>query len=420
MLSHRLDNLTETYKQTLQSIHKIPRTPDPDDLSELTGSIRDALNSLTEDLDLLNLSLDELTGASNTTRPSDNSEDARAKLRLSVQAQRLGEDIRNARQSFRRTQIYARKADENARRREREDRLQQLRQPPRVPEDDTPVDTTPTSSSILPARRRKGEERPPEEADVLVHASGDVLAALRQTHALLAGEVERSQFAAEVLAQSTRELEQLNTSYTDLDALLKTSKGLVSQLMRTRKSDTWYLTMARGFLLVVLGWLVWRRLLWGPTWWVLWLPMRILYATLMAMMAPLRMGRGAVKSGAVTSGLKVMPSASERPSPVVAGGGARHIPVGRGGGGQPRAQDPSKDGSLSQKIGKMVEQAEKVVRGDGVELEDSDEPRNPKKRVMEAGDIIDELEHEHEESQDQPLEHQVDTDAGESQMRDEL
>ena len=88
--------------------------------------------------------------------------------------------------------------------------------------------------------------------------------------------------------------------------------------------------------------------------------------------------------------------------------------------GQDGSKDPSRDGSLSQKIGRMVEEAEKVVRGDGTELEDSDEPRNPKKRVMDtskegmsAGDVIDELE---QDEQWQDAREHIETE----QARDEL
>jgi protein transport protein SEC20 len=217
--SRRLDTLTEAYKQTLQSIHKIPRTPDPEDLADLTSTIRDSLNSLSEDLDLLNLEIEDVGGA----RPD--SEESKTKLRLSVQAQRLGEDIKNARQSFRRTQIYVKKAQENTLRTERDDRLRQLREPPRT-EAPQSIETTPTSSQVLLPSRRKREEKATDD-DILVNASGDVLDALRQTHALMATELERSQFAQEILNQSSRELEKLNESYTDLDTMLKTSKGFV-------------------------------------------------------------------------------------------------------------------------------------------------------------------------------------------------
>jgi protein transport protein SEC20 len=415
-LSRRLDALTETYKQTLASIHKIPRTPDPEDLSDLTSTIRDSLNSLTEDLDILNLSLEDVGGA----RPD--SEESRQKLRLSVQAQRLGEDIRNARQSFRRTQIHVRRTEDAVRRREREERLKQLREPPRV---DTPDSAhvqngTPTSSQVLPARRKREEKQ--TEDDLLLNASSDVLGALRQTHALMASEVERSHFAAEILANSSRELEQLGDSYTDIDSMLKISKGLVTQLMKSNKSDTWYLLSARTFLLVVAAWLVWRRLLWGPTWWLLWLPLKVLYMTMMVIVSPLGVGRSVEVGEPVVgsgTGLKVMPSASEGSPRVDRGGKAPNIKVGRGGGAP--AEDPSEDGSLSQKVGRMAEEAARIVRGDGTELEDSDEPRNAKKRVLEArdgmnaADMIDELE-QSEDWQDAPEYVEVEAE----QVRDEL
>ncbi|KIW01775.1 uncharacterized protein PV09_06947, partial [Verruconis gallopava] len=418
-ISRRLDALTEAYKQILQSIHRIPRTPDPDELEKLTSTIRDSLNDLSEDLEVLNVSLEDVGGA------RADSEESRQKLRLLVQAQRLAEDIKNARQTFRRTQIYMKKAEDTARRKEREDRLRQLRKLPNAAE--TPQEgecpstttTTPSTSQVLPPRRKK-DDRYVQENDALVNASSDVLTALRQTHALMATELERSQFAQEILDSSTRELEQLNESYTDLDTMLKTSKGLVTQLMKSNKSDTWYLLTARTFLLVVLAWLVWRRLLWGPTWWFLWLPLKIMYMTLATILSAFGLGRRLPDNSMVSrSSLRVMPSASQGPPVVLNGRQAPYIKVGRGGGASP-PKDPSEEGSLSQKIGKMVENAEKVVRGDGSELVDSDEPRNPKKRVMDAseeglgaGDIIDSLDSREEEG---PSPNAV----GGEEIRDEL
>jgi protein transport protein SEC20 len=415
-LSQKLDTLTESYKQTLQNIHKIPRTPDPDELADLTSTIRDSLNSLDEDLDLLNLSIEDIGGA----RPD--SEESQQKLRLSVQAQRLNEDLKNARQAFRRTQIYVKKAEDTARRKERDERLRLLREPPRVatPTDDGTTSLSNSQTLLRPPSRKSNRKAEQTEDDLLVSASSDVLAALRQTHALMATEVERSHFAAEILSNSSRELEQLGESYTDLDSMLKTSKGLVTQLMKSNKSDTWYLLSARTLLMVVAAWLVWRRLLWGPTWWLVWLPLKMLYLSMMMITRPLiGLGSGsAIEEPGVDLGgrsMQVMSSGSVVPG-IVGDGKAPVVQV-----GQDDAQDPSQDGSLSQKIGRL---AGKIVRGDGAELEESDEPRNPKKRFMDtskdgpgAAPLIDEL--EVEQQQDDEWQDARETFADNS-VRDEL
>lgn len=417
-LSSKLDALTESYKQTLQSIHKTPRTPDPDELADLTSTIRDSLNSLDEDLDLLNLSLEDIGGA----RPD--SEENQQKPRLSVQAQRLSEDLKHARQAFRRTQIYVKKAEDTARRKEREERLRLLREPPRAatPTDDGTTSLSNSQTLLRPRSRKSMRKTEQTDDDLLVSASSDVLAALRQTHALMATEVERSHFAAEILSNSTRELEQLGQSYTDLDGMLKTSKGLVTALMKSNKSDTWYLLSARTLLIAVAGWLVWRRLLWGPTWWLVWLPLKMLYLSMMVITRPLLgLGRGrAIEEPGMSfdgSSMQIVPTGSAVPV-VVGDGNAPVVKV-----GQDAVQDPSQDGSLSQKIGRM---AGKIVRGDGAELQDSDEPRNPMKRVMDtsndgpgAAQLIDELEVEQEQEQDDEWQDARETFADNS-VRDEL
>jgi len=57
--------------------------------------------------------------------------------------------------------------------------------------------------------------------------------------------------------------------------------------------------------------------------------------------------------------------------------------------------DPSPEGSESQKVGQMAEQAREgdkeapKLRGDGTPLVESDRPKNPKKRMWEEKPLVD-------------------------------
>lgn len=139
--------------------------------------------------------------------------------------------------------------------------------------------------------------------DLVVNASSDVTAALRRTHETMQAELSRSQFAQETLGllssalrcdedwkvinlsteQSTAALSSLSESYSNLDTLLSSSRALVSSLLRSQKSDTWYLETAFYILIGTIIWLVFRRLLYGPLWWLVWLPINILYRLTIAM-----------------------------------------------------------------------------------------------------------------------------------------
>jgi protein transport protein SEC20 len=196
--------------------------------------------------------------------------------------------------------------------------------------------------------------------------------------------VERSSFAQEIFQQSNEALKQLSTQYNNLDSLLSSSKNLLSTLLTSQKSDTWYLETTFYILVVTIGWLVFRRLLYGPFWWLVWLPMKLLYRLVFMVFGIL----GIFDKAAVANSTSVSLSSGQ---PVISSSSAFTMssaqPIeGKGGNGKP-AEDPSPEGSESQKVGKMAEDSRKAeyapgtVRGDGVPLVESDEPRNPKKRM---------------------------------------
>lgn len=267
--------------------------------------------------------------------------------------------------------------------------------------------STPSSTH----RRRAGIN----ESEIVTQASSDVTAALRRTHALLSSELSRSRFAQETLEQSTAALADLGESYADLNSLLANSRTLVTTLLKSQKSDTWYLETTFYILVSTVIWLVFRRWLYGPiSWFILW-PAKILIRVLFALVP---VSASAAGSSVLTS-LVVKPSAT---------GGIPTRQPGQnfvravGGGGRayyaPNPEfDPSAEESLSRTVGRMAEQAQAesnskteeqgkqeeeevhpqlrkkvqeeegpVVRGDGTVLPDRGErPRNPKKKMWVEG-----------------------------------
>jgi hypothetical protein len=224
--------------------------------------------------------------------------------------------------------------------------------------------------------------------DELVHsASEDVTAALRRTHALMSTELSRSRFAQETLVESTQALEELSTSYTSLDDVLSSSKTLVSSLLRSQKSDTWYLETSVYILLSTVIWLVFRRLLYGPMWWFVWLPLKMGWWLLSLLTGTaINMGSvSAVSSGVVSSGLSLSSIvASSQPAAGIQEPSTTQITI---------PTDQPEQEQHMETVQRIVDEANQgssenggAAGKDGSEEEQvaqEEAPRNPKKRMWE-------------------------------------
>tara|TARA_R110002003_G_scaffold59_13_gene5320 strand:- start:4684 stop:5454 length:771 start_codon:yes stop_codon:yes gene_type:complete len=223
------------------------------------------------------------------------------------------------------------------------------------------------------------------------------------------GELSRSTFAQETLEQSTAALADLGEKYSDLNTLLSNSKNLVSTLLKSTKSDTWYLETTFYILITTVLWLVFRRWLYGPlTWFLIW-PLKLVFRIVFGVF-------GLATASTATTSVAASSSTSLIVKPSATGGIPRRDPnvpqhqpyirVGGGGRGYMQGQDPSPQGSYSQQVGKMAERNQQqrqeevpdhpqfrqqaqeaeegpVRRGDGTILQESDKPRNPKKKMWE-------------------------------------
>ncbi len=184
------------------------------------------------------------------------------------------------------------------------------------------------------------------QADAEVATSGDLTAALRRTHDLISAELSRSEFAQQVLNESTAAMKELQQRYSTLDDLLTNSRDLLGTLLKSQKSDTWYLETALYMLMGTLFWLVFRRFLYGPLWWIVWLPLRTVFRTGKAVS---NVGMGGTGGGARMevaqpgdAGPKVVGVGEESAVPTVNVGGSRNQEAG----------DPE---SLVEKVGKIIE-----------------------------------------------------------------
>ena len=270
-----------------------------------------------------------------------------------------------------------------------------------------------TSTPSSTYRQRKQNKGLAEE-EIVAQASSDVTAALRRTHQLMQNELSRSRFAQETLEQSTAALADLGETYSDLNTLLANSRTLVTTLLKSTKSDTWYLETTFYILITTIIWLIFRRWLYGPlTWFLIW-PLKLIFRIVFGVVG---FGTAATaRPSSLTAPSQTSTSLIVKPS--ATGGAPRrrinpgapppqnYIPVGGGNKGYYQG-DPSPPHSLSQEIGRMSEQMQQqqqeqvpdhpqlrenrqqpdeegpVIRGDGTVLMESDKPKNPKKRVWE-------------------------------------
>lgn len=253
--------------------------------------------------------------------------------------------------------------------------------------------------------RRSGGHQKLSEDEVLVNASSDVTAALRRTHQLMLAELERSRFAQETLERGTAQLKQLDEQYTSLDTLLASSRSLLSTLVTSQKSDTWYLETAFWILVCTCVWLFFRRILYGPlSLLVLW-PVKLGFRFLLWILPAIGL-TGTSSQVASSNSLEAIQS-SLTPISSIYATMASNQPQGfldKRRDGEEKQQDPSPDGNLTDQIGQMIEKAkqvdkdsddlgneaqadkkEPVRRGDGTVLgERGDIPPNPKKRVFDV------------------------------------
>ncbi|KAK1752474.1 hypothetical protein QBC47DRAFT_453941 [Echria macrotheca] len=351
--------------------------------SELAGEINQILREEEDELELLR----EETADLRSGRPGSEAEHRKTRLREGVG--RLEEELKACRASFRKAQLSARRNLAAAQKQERDLLLASLTamKPGSSPTSSEKNDTNAqqqhekhTELFSPRERRRLAAKAKAQGQNNVVTASSDVTEALRRTHSLIAGEVAKSAFAAQTLAESTAALKELQSNYEGLDGLLARSRELVGTLLTSQKSDTWYLRTSLYVLFCTLCWLVFRRWLYGPLWWLVWFPLR----------TGLRTGKG-VTSWAMSGGESG--ARMEVPVDDTRGEGRTIVRVGQEGavptvmvGREERGRGDEKgEESMVESVGRMVEDS---LRGkDGLEealnvSEEVDQP-NPMKRMWE-------------------------------------
>ncbi|KAI2672040.1 hypothetical protein CBS147333_3182 [Penicillium roqueforti] len=330
---------------------------------ELGGEIHSRLKEAEQELELLRVEVEALETGSDSRRKSSavHGQKEVEKERVVSMAGRLAEDLKRTRGDFRTAQLQAKRNAELARRKERD---------------------------LLLSRSYSSEKKKPSEMftqdDLVLNASNDVTSALRRTHQLMQAELSRSHFAQSTLEQSTAAISSLSESYSSLDTLLSSTRSLANSLLRSQKSDTWYLETAFYILLATIGWLLFRRVFYGPLWWLVWQPLK-LFARLAFATGAAGLSTTAVQSASqsisrdVSTAIHQMATAATTGTVTASSTAWEQEPTA-----------PIDSNRVIDKIGDMVEQErQKSVDIDDVTPEERARqaklPRNTKKRMFEAG-----------------------------------
>ena len=397
-IATRLKSLSETNKSLTSRISQFTRpsdnqssetTIDIQARAELSAEIHQELKELEEEFELAKQEAEDITvvGSWSSGARRANEERDRERVAIAGQVERLGEDLKLARAQFRKAQLQAKRNAEAAQRKEREQLFAGIQE-----------------GVVRSGSKRRGQEKLSED-DVLLNASSDVTAALRRTHQLMTAEVQRSQFAHETLQRSTAALQSLNESYSNLDTLLSSSKSLVSSLVSSTKSDTWYLETAFWILVYTLVWLLFRRIFYGPIRYLAYLPtkwMLKIFLSLLQVFAGVFAASGNTETSAVSSNTVQQSTPPEIPigrrrgrqNPALP---RRHIPSGMGGRG---AKLGSRGQKMSDQVAEMAEQSNKQETGREHEQQSEEQQADPEVEAEEddeqwtAGD--DETHEEHE------------------------
>ncbi|KAL2811900.1 hypothetical protein BJX63DRAFT_422128 [Aspergillus granulosus] len=247
--------------------------------TELGAEIHSRLKEAEDNLELLKVDVDALETPADSRRKGQDSEKETEKERVIALARRLSGDLKKTRGDFRNAQLQAKRNAEAARRKERELLF--------------------SGSEGVAEKRNQTKEKLTQD-DIVKNASKDVTAALRRTHQLMQAELSRSQFAQQTLEQSSAALSTLSESYSGLDTLLTSSRNLVGSLLRSQKSDTWYLETAFYILVGTISWLVFRRLLYGPLWWIVWMPFKLILRSVFGVSAAVGVASNAMQSSTTT------------------------------------------------------------------------------------------------------------------------
>lgn len=376
-LSQRLQAQADTYKETLALIQELKTFSATDGTGderrlELATDIHERLKEHEDTLEILAQEVqDENIPTKKRSIPSPRPDRENERERNADLLARLQEDLKSARASFRRAQLQAKRESEMIRRKDREQLFADRK----------------ASADQGDSRRRTKHEKLTQD-EIALRSAEDVTQALRRVHNQLEGELAQSQFAQQTLNESQAALMGLSESYTGTTDLLKSSRGLVNQLVRSSKSDSWYLRSAWWMLVATIVWLFYRRIVYGPSLLLIYYPLRLIWFTLNSIGATI-LGKSSSELGnlappkpslSVSMPIAGMPRQSSMRPPL-----SIELPAKGAGWNRPREQQQDQTESLVEEIDRITGVSSNGAQeSEQVTQDEQDSGRNTLKRMMEV------------------------------------
>ncbi|KAI1328291.1 Sec20-domain-containing protein [Xylariaceae sp. FL0255] len=406
-LQDRLNALQDTTNQLKDLIQRLANfdfqpgsvpfnAPEDDNVgAELSSEINQILREQDEDLELLHEDIEY--------SPPANEHD---KNRLIAGVKRLEVELKSCHKSFHKAQKEAKHNLRLAQQQEQKllytsftnprSRPPSLPPPPTT-DDDVDDDTSNATAAHqqFTIRRKQKPFSEMSKEEQMISSGNDVTQSLRRAHEMMAAELAKSDYARNTLEASTATLGTLSENYSSLDTMLSSSRALLGTLLKSQKTDTWYLQSAFYLLVVTIGWLIFRRLLWGPTWWLVYLPLKLVFRTLFGVSNAVGLtGSRAVESSPSVqhAGVQQARMNNERVPTISVD---RQQPTAK-----PQTADGNEGGDMIEEVGKIIDESSQQTgdyntgnheNGDGETMlreRGPEEVPNPKKRMMEE-EIVD-------------------------------
>ena len=222
---------------------------------------------------------------------------------IDVDADADANDIDRTRGNFRSAQLEAKRTSEMLKRDERRSLYSPYAREIRINNTKNNNSNTPKTNP-QPTQKRKegggGIEKLTQET-LIQNTSNDITKALKRTYNIMQTELSKSQFAQETLEQSTAALSSLSDSYGNVGNLLSSTRGLVGSLLRSQKSDTWYLESSFYIIIITIAWLVFHRFLYGPFLLLVWFPGKLFFKFFMVVLGVFGVSSSSSASAASSS-----------------------------------------------------------------------------------------------------------------------
>ncbi|KAK5062569.1 hypothetical protein LTR84_004642 [Exophiala bonariae] len=380
-LTHRLQAIEQNYKQISALVQELKTFSVTDETTderrlELATDIHERLKEWEDTLEILKQEVedDSITAKrrplASSPRPDRETEHEHNADLLA----RLQEDLKSARANFRRAQLHAKQESDAFKRQSREMLFSSRKAS--VEQGDS-------------ARKASKHEKLTQD-EIALRAADDVTRALTRVYNQMEGELAQSQFAQQTLDESQNALKALDESYSGTTNLVKSSRGLIGQLVRSSKSDSWYLRSAWYMLIATISWLFFRRILYGPILLFIYYPIRIMWFTLSSV-STIMLGKSPTHAGN-----RAPPKPTLSVSMPVAGVSKQsagrpplsiELPAKGGGWDRPVVRERGEEQveSIIEEIERLTGVASTAIQESEDGSQESEEPaRNTKKRMMEV------------------------------------